>query len=112
TVGFIRKLPHNLVASFRATLEEVTEAHLLVHVIDGADENWFEHTQVVAEVLAELDVAEKPQLLVFNKVDQLTHGEEESLRARAGAAFESPVVLSSTVEPTGLDELRGALLQE
>src|SRR5690606_30449994 len=73
---------------------------------------WFEHTQVVDEVLAELGVAEKPQLLVFNKVDQLTHGEEESLRARAGAAFESPVVLSSTVEPTGLDELRGALLQE
>lgn len=112
TVGFIRKLPHNLVASFRATLEEVTEAHLLVHVIDGADENWFEHTQVVEEVLAELGVAEKPQLRVFNKVDQLTHGEEESLRARARAVADSPVVLSSTVEPAGLDELRATLLAE
>jgi GTP-binding protein HflX len=112
TVGFIRKLPHHLVASFRATLEEVTDADLLVHVIDGSHEGWFEHVQVVDEVLAELGVAERPQLLVFNKVDQLTHQEEESLRARAAAHFDRPVVLSSTVEPSGLEELRAALLAQ
>jgi len=110
TVGFIRKLPHHLVASFRATLEEVTDADLLVHVIDGAHNGWFEQVQVVDEVLAELGVAQGSQLMVFNKVDQLTHAEEESLRARAAAHFERPVVLSSTVEPHGLDELRAALL--
>jgi GTP-binding protein HflX len=112
TVGFIRKLPHHLVASFRATLEEVTDADLLVHIVDGSHEGWFEHVQVVDEVLAELNVADRPQLLVFNKVDQLTHQEEESLRVRAAAHFSDPVVLSSTVEPQGLDELRGALLAQ
>ena len=110
TVGFIRKLPHHLVASFRATLEEVTGADLLVHVIDAAHEGWLEQKQVVDEVLAELGVAASPQLLVFNKVDQLTHAEEESLRARAAAFFEVPAALASTVEPDGLRELRGALL--
>ncbi|HSJ15586.1 MAG TPA: GTPase HflX [Longimicrobiales bacterium] len=112
TVGFIRKLPHHLVASFRATLEEVTGADLLVHVIDAAHERWLEQKQVVDEVLAELGVGDRPQLLLFNKVDQLTHSEEESLRARAAAFFEAPAVLSSTIEPDGLAELRAALLEQ
>jgi GTP-binding protein HflX len=110
TVGFIRKLPHHLVASFRATLEEVVDADLLVHVVDAAHPGWPEQVQVVDEVLADLGVGRRPQLLAFNKVDQLTHSEEESLEARVGAHFEQPAVLCSTVEPNGLDSLRAALL--
>jgi GTP-binding protein HflX len=112
TVGFIRKLPHHLVASFRATLEEVVEADLLVHVVDGAHPGWFEQVQVVDEVLAELGVGDRPQLLAFNKVDRLTHAEEESLQARVVAHFERPAVLCSTVEPAGLAQLRAALLAQ
>src|ERR671932_1246245 len=76
TVGFIRKLPHHLVASFRATLEETSEADLLLHVIDSSHPGWEEQKDVVERVLAELGLADRPQVLVFNKVDRLTHGEE------------------------------------
>src|SRR3954466_5230546 len=82
TVGFIRKLPHHLVASFRATLEEAAEADLLLHVIDSSHPGWEEQKDVVDEVLAELGMREQPQILVFNKIDRLTHGEEEALQAR------------------------------
>jgi GTP-binding protein HflX len=112
TVGFIRKLPHHLVASFRATLEEVLDADLLVHVVDAAHPGWFEQVQVVDEVLAELGVGSRPQLLACNKVDRLTHAEEAALWARVDAAFERPAVLCSTVEPAGLAGLRAALLAQ
>ncbi len=75
TVGFIQKLPTDLVAAFRATLEELTEADLLLHVIDIAHPHAFEHTQAVEKTLAELGVAERPTLLVLNKVDLLRDDE-------------------------------------
>ncbi len=106
TVGFIRKLPHDLVASFRATLEEVREADVLLHVIDASHPSWEEHKEVVDEVLAELGVADRPIVLVFNKVDQLTHEEEAILRERAPFEFAEPCVFSSAVEEGGLDALR------
>ena len=105
TVGFIRKLPHHLVASFRATLEEASEADVLLHVIDGSHPRWEEQKHVVEDVLRELDLDEIPVALVFNKVDQLTHDEEDALRARSRAMFAAPVVLSSAVERNGLKEL-------
>jgi GTP-binding protein HflX len=71
TVGFIRKLPHHLVASFKSTLEEVTEADLLLHVVDVASPTFEEQVQVVKETLAELGADEKPTLMVFNKIDLL-----------------------------------------
>ena len=71
TVGFIQKLPTDLVAAFRATLEELTEADLLLHVIDISHPNAFEHTQSVEQTLADLGVAERPTLLALNKVDLL-----------------------------------------
>lgn len=71
TVGFIQKLPTELVAAFRATLEELAEADLLLHVIDISHPNAFEHTQAVDKTLADLGVAEKPRLLALNKVDLL-----------------------------------------
>ena len=71
TVGFIRKLPHHLVASFRATLEEATSADLLLHVVDASHPDWEEHAAVVDTVLAELGMAERARMLVFNKIDLL-----------------------------------------
>lgn len=72
TVGFIHKLPHQLVAAFRATLEEVTEADLLLHVIDASHPQAEEQAAAVTQVLAELGAANKPILPVFNKLDLVT----------------------------------------
>jgi GTP-binding protein HflX len=69
TVGFIRKLPHQLIESFKSTLDEVREADLLVHVIDISHPNFEDHHRVVNETLSELDKTEKPTILVFNKID-------------------------------------------
>ncbi|MCC5863611.1 MAG: GTPase HflX [Wenzhouxiangella sp.] len=69
TVGFIRDLPHELIAAFRATLEETLAATLVVHVIDGADPDRARHIQVVEAVLEEIGAGELPRLKVFNKVD-------------------------------------------
>lgn len=109
TVGFIRKLPHHLVASFRATLEEAQEADLLLHVIDLSHPGWEEQKEVVDEVLAGLGLAERETVLVFNKVDRLTHEEEEAWRQRAAATYPNPSVFISTVEPDGVEPLRHLL---
>jgi GTP-binding protein HflX len=71
TVGFIRKLPHQLVESFKATLEEVVEADILMHVVDASNPGAAEQIESVKEVLREIDSEEKPTLMVFNKIDQL-----------------------------------------
>ncbi len=109
TVGFIRKLPHHLIASFRSTLEEAREADLLLHVIDAADADWEEHREVVHEVLEELDLGRRPQLLVFNKTDRLTHQEEEALGARLRALDPTPAVFLSAHRSESLGKLRDAL---
>ena len=82
TVGFIRKLPHHLVASFRATLEEVRSADLLLHVVDASHPDWEGQMRVVERVLAELELADRPLVPVFNKMD--AGGRPGRLR-RAGA---------------------------
>ena len=71
TVGFIQKLPHQLVSAFRATLEEVKVADLLLHVIDASHINYEEQMQAVISVLKELKIVDKPTVLVFNKVDKI-----------------------------------------
>jgi len=71
TVGFIRHLPHDLVAAFRSTLEETREARLLLHVIDAANENRESNIEQVNDVLAEIDAAGVPQIEVYNKVDRI-----------------------------------------
>ncbi len=105
TVGFIRKLPHHLVASFRATLEEASEADVLLHVIDASHPRWQEQKRVVEEVLRDLDLGSVPVALVLNKVDQLTHDEEDALRRRVATLFSEPAVYTTTLEDGGLDEL-------
>jgi len=73
TVGFIRKLPHHLVQSFKSTLDEVREADLLVHVVDVSHSNFHEQLEVVNETLKEIDPNEKPMILVFNKIDAFSY---------------------------------------
>lgn len=111
TVGFIRRLPHHLVASFRATLEEAARADLLLHVIDGSHPGWEQQKRVAEDVLRELGVA-GPAVLVFNKLDRLTHREEEVLRERIQARNGERAVFISTVEPDGLVELTTLLEDE
>ena len=77
TVGFIRKLPPQLIESFKSTLDEVREADLLVHVVDISHPNFEDHYRVVNETLAELDNTEKPTILVFNKIDAYKYIEKE-----------------------------------
>ncbi len=109
TVGFIRKLPHDLIASFRSTLEEAREADVVLHVIDASDPDWEEHREVVNQVLEELDLEERPQLLVFNKTDRITHDEEDALRTRMQALDPTPAVWVSALEPDSLVKVREAL---
>ena len=84
TVGFISHLPHKLVEAFRATLEETTQADLLLHVIDAANDHHEFFTEQVNEVLAEIDAAQLPCLLVYNKIDLLADREPALERDQAG----------------------------
>jgi GTP-binding protein HflX len=108
TVGFIRKLPHHLVASFRATLEEVQEADLLLHVIDASAHGWEEQRLVVDDVLADLGVQGKPMLHVFNKVDALAKEDLAALEERIENLLPHSVFVSA-VTPGGTEPLRAAL---
>jgi GTPase len=112
TVGFIRKLPHHLVASFSATLEEAMTANVLLHAIDASHSSWEEQKAVVEDVLKQLGLTDRPTILVFNKIDRLTHAEEQSFRQRVTSLLEEPCVFTSAVEPAGLAELRQILLEE
>lgn len=111
TVGFIRKLPHHLVASFRATLDELREADLLLHVVDASHPGREHHIEVVNEVLREAGAGERRMVLVFHKADRITHAEEEALRLRS-AAFLAPHVVTSVREGGGLEPLRQLLVAE
>ena len=108
TVGFIRKLPHHLVASFRATLEEVVEADLLLHVIDASHPAWEEQREIAEQVLADLGAQHRPMLHVFNKIDLLSPEELRALAERAQTLFPGSVLVS-TAKVGGLEPLREAL---
>ncbi|MFP3947895.1 MAG: GTPase HflX [Longimicrobiales bacterium] len=109
TVGFIRKLPHHLIASFRSTLEEAREADILLHVIDASHPDWEEQKGVVEEVLAELELDDRPQILVFNKVDRLELEEVQAVQERVRAFQSTPAVFLSALEGEGLDDLKETL---
>ena len=108
TVGFIRKLPHHLVASFRATLAEARDADLLLHVIDVSHPAWEEHRDVVDGVLAELELEGRPVLHVMNKMDLVDDAMREAVRARVSNLIPSAVFVSAQ-EAGGLEPLRDAL---
>jgi GTP-binding protein HflX len=107
TVGFIRKLPHGLVESFKATLEEVVQADLLLHVVDVSHPQVDEQIVAVNAVLNELGAGDKPTLMVFNKVDRLSGGNTgggAGTLTRLHELYPNSVAISAT-QGTGLKEL-------
>ncbi len=121
TVGFIRKLPHQLVESFKSTLDEVREADLLLHVVDISHPNFEEQIDVVKQTLREIGAGEKPVFLIFNKTDAYTHIEKdeddlspatrenlslEDMKRSWIAQANSPCIFISARERTGVDKLR------
>jgi GTP-binding protein HflX len=104
TVGFVRKLPHELVAAFRATLEELSQASVLLHVVDASHPAMLEHMAAVDALLAELDVADRPTVLVLNKIDRL----EERHRVDAVLADRGGVAISAATGD-GLAHLHAAV---
>lgn len=110
TVGFIRKLPHHLVASFRATLAEAREADLLLHVVDVSHPAWEEHRDVVDDVLAELGLQSRPVRLVCNKMDLLPREEAEGFEERVHNLVPDALFVSAHA-PGGLEPLRAELVQ-
>jgi GTP-binding protein HflX len=112
TVGFIRDLPHKLVEAFQATLQEAADADLLLHVVDAASPTLAEQMIEVERVLEEIGAAEVPQLLVFNKADQLAAPPRE-----ASDWIEGPLgvrrrrVFVSALTGAGIDTLRQALAE-
>jgi GTP-binding protein HflX len=99
TVGFIRDLPADLALAFRATLEELRDAHLFLHVVDAAAEEPERRIETVRGVLREMGYDETPELLVFNQADRLPAGVAETIAQRAGG------VAISALRPFGLREL-------
>ncbi len=106
TVGFVRKLPHDIVAAFRATLEEVRESDLLLHVIDVSSARWKEQASAVEEVLRELTAQNKPAINVYNKADLLPAGTNP-----AGLTGTKGVLVSARTG-FGLRELEGLIALE
>ncbi|WPC74389.1 ribosome rescue GTPase HflX [Vibrio porteresiae] len=108
TVGFIRHLPHDLVAAFKATLQETQEADILLHVIDATDERFRENIDAVNGVLLEIDANEVPTLLVMNKIDNLEDPQPRIERDDEGMP---KVVWLSAMEGIGIDLLFDALTE-
>ncbi|MCB0575246.1 MAG: GTPase HflX [Saprospiraceae bacterium] len=121
TVGFIRKLPHHLVESFKSTLDEVRESDILLHVVDVAHPQFEDHVRTVQQTLQELGAAEKPTLMVFNKMDLyrerwfdelLDHSTrkeiEQDLRDRLREAYGENIFISAHTKE-GIDALRERL---
>ncbi len=126
TVGFIRKLPHNLIESFKSTLDEVREADLLLHVVDISHANFEEQMDVVNQTLREINHEDKPMILIFNKIDAFgyTPKEEddlspvkrenislEELKKTWMAKLNENCIFISAVNKTNMDELKNMLYE-
>ncbi len=121
TVGFIRKLPHSLIESFKSTLDEVREADILLHVVDVAHPAYEEQIEVVNKTLKELSASDKPTILVFNKIDRFSMDEEalegeeavsplEKLKASYIGKSGFDTVFISASNRVNIDELRSKLI--
>ena len=102
TVGFVRKLPHDLVEAFKSTLEEVIYSDLLCHVVDASSKDALEQIEAVEEVLAELGARDKETILVLNKIDM---ADEEKLNAIKEAVSYSDIIEISAKEEINLENL-------
>src|SRR5207253_2405747 len=105
TVGFIKKLPHDLVASFRSTLDEALEASLLLQIVDAADPVFHAQMQVTREVLEEIGAGDVPWILVLNKIDKVAQTEREELLKEFPAAL-----LVSAKDPADVRHVRDAII--
>ncbi|HEV7230090.1 MAG TPA: GTPase HflX [Bacteroidia bacterium] len=124
TVGFIRKLPHHLVESFKSTLDEVREADILIHVVDISHPKFEDQLNVVNETLKELGANDKPTILLFNKIDAFTYDEKEEddltpatarnhsleqLKKSWMSKLSDPCLFISATQKDNVDELRKLL---
>ena len=105
TVGFIKKLPHDLVASFRSTLDEALEASLLLHIVDAADPVFRAQIQVTREVLEEIGAGEVPWILVLNKIDKVAQTDRDELSREFPDAL-----LASAKDPADVRRVRDAII--
>tara|TARA_R110001592_G_scaffold168852_1_gene405212 strand:+ start:1197 stop:2396 length:1200 start_codon:yes stop_codon:yes gene_type:complete len=127
TVGFIRKLPHHLVESFKSTLDEVKDSDVLVHVVDISHSNFEDQIQVVNETLADLEALDKPTIMVFNKIDAFTYEKKdeddltpetkenyslEDLKKMWMSKSNHPTVYISATNKLNIEELRAVLYEE
>ena len=110
TVGFVRDLPHRLVAAFSATLEETAQADVLLHVADVSQPDYEQRMEDVNRVLAEISAADVPQLLLYNKIDLLPAEQQQPgiLRSKSG---QIAAVRLSVTQSLGLEDLRQALIE-
>lgn len=116
TVGFIRKLPTTLIESFKSTLDEITEADLLIHVVDISNNAFEDHISVVKTTLAEIGASDKPVIIVFNKIDRYVNKEYPPFEEHPPATLEDwrksymgkgeDAIFISAIEKTGVDFLR------
>lgn len=109
TVGFIRKLPHQLIECFKSTLDEVREADALIHVVDISSNEYEAQMQTVKETIEELGANTKPILTVFNKIDAMTEEQRYNLHNTYMAKENMPVVFMSALNKTNTEELRDAV---
>lgn len=105
TVGFIRNLPHDLVASFRSTLDEALDASLLLHVVDAADPAWRSHIQVTTEVLEDIGAGKLPSLLILNKIDAVDMSQKALLKKE----FPNALAMSA-LNPKDIEALHARLV--
>lgn len=124
TVGFIRKLPHHLVESFKSTLDEVRESDILLHVVDLAHPQFEDHIRTVNETLKDLNALDKPTLMVYNKIDlyrernydlylddEVKEEIETGLKQRLEGQFEQESVLVSAITKENIDILRSKMME-
>jgi GTP-binding protein HflX len=124
TVGFIRKLPHGLVESFKSTLDEVRESDVLIHVVDISHPGFEEQIEVVKQTLQEINASDKPTIMVFNKIDAYTYIKKdeddltpvlrenwslEDLKASWMGNTDTPSFFISAKEKENIDELKNAM---
>ena len=105
TVGFIKELPHELVAAFRATLQEASEADLILHIIDGSDPNKWQRIKQVNNILKQLEADKVPQLRVYNKIDKLNYMPKLTKRVNGSGR----AAWISAIKGDGLDLLMGGI---
>jgi GTP-binding protein HflX len=109
TVGFIKNLPHDLVASFKSTLEEAAEASLLLHVIDASDSGLDRQLEVTAKVIGEIGAGKVPRLRVFNKIDRVGDAKAQAERAKALRARFPKCIVMSAVDKDDIAGLHKAI---